>query len=496
VCVWPERDKRRRVERGERAAGSGSGEPTRGESGDHLSAPGSRQRRRSSSKLIKHEDNGEGRDKDARGNGHQDYDDDYGSDSSEGEIDVPLSAGSNTARQPSASQTGGNAQASYSTDYLSADNRSNGNGMLNDRGSSNHVFAGTRRVSFGHDVNGGGSHGMSMTPLQGLQAPQQSQYQPQIPHAQQSYGNSLNASYANGVQTGSLPPSQPDLHAHHQYPYNSQSAHIPPHHTESSVRFIPGLLSAVHGDTPTPSPPNGYRQGNGGQQQSNGNIDQQQQRSHHLTMMTSAPGLASTLASFTSASSGARPSSAHGIEPRTAASQAHGQPYQEVNGRHVSESHPLSLAHAASHGLVSSGYNISLSTSNGMRDGSLARQGPEYDGTQNRLDEQRAGSNAWANGSARHGLAMHPLHDDQPHLRTSVGYDPDTRLMRRDYAGLDPHVSSDLNGNGNESGLPGGDDVSKDAGPGVGSSNSGGTTASLKALKMDLGEEGHDAANE
>jgi hypothetical protein len=42
----------------------------------------------------------------------------------------------------------------------------------------------------------------------------------------------------------------------------------------------------------------------------------------------------------------------------------------------------------------------------------------------------------------------------------------------------------------------GGEDIGKDVGPGVGSVNSGGTTASLKALKMDLGEEGHDAANE
>lgn len=494
VCVWPERDKRRRVERGERTAESGDSGRPRGESGEQISAPGRRQRRRSSSKLVKHEDNGEARDKESRGNGHQDYEDDYGSDSSEGDIDVPLSAHHNTARQPSVAQTAGSVQASYSADYLSADNRSNGNGI----GSSHQAFAAARRVSFGQDVNGGGSNGMSITPLQGSQGPHQSDQSHQShyqPHSlsQQSYGNQVGVTYANGMQpahTGSFPQTQAEHHSHNQYSQGGQQPHLQAHHAESSVRFIPGLLSAVHGETPTPSPPNGYRPGNGAQQQSNGNIDpSQQQRSHHLSMMSSAPGLASTLASFTSAS-GARPSSGHGAEHRASTSQAHGQPYQAVDGRHLSESHPLSLAHATSHGLVSSGYNISISTTNGMRDGS-ARHGSEYDGIQNRAGEKRVGSNAWmSNDTAR------PSVDGQPHLHSSATYDADTGIVRRDYAGLNPHISADGNAIGNDPVLAGSDDIGKDVGPGVGSSNSGGTSASLKALKMDLGEEGHDAANE
>lgn len=358
---------------------------------------------------------------------------------------------------------------------------------------------------------------MSITPLQGQglhqSEPHQSQYQAHsVAHGQQAYGNPLNATYTNGMQSahsGSFPQLQSDHHAHNQYQsHSSQQPHVQAHHAESSVRFIPGLLSAVHGDTPTPSPPNGYRQENGVQQQPNGKTDHShQQRLHHLSMMSSAPGLASTLASFTSASSGGRPSSAHEAE-RTrienelgaSTSQAHSQPQQITDGRHLSESHPLSLAHAASHGLVSSGYNISLSAPNGMHDGSLARQGSEYDGSQNRSGEQRVGAgNTWmGNGPARPGMSTHLSHNDQPHLRPATGYDPDTGLTRRDYAGLDLHASADggVNGIGIESGMVGGEDIGKDVGPGVGSANSGGTTASLKALKMDLGEEGHDAANE
>lgn len=466
--------------------------------------------------MVKHEDIVEGRDKESRGgNGHQDYEDEYGSDSSEEDVEVPLSATTN-ARQPSTNYAAnGNAQASYS-DYLSSDNRTNGTGsaMLSDHSSSNQAFGSVRRVSFGHDMNSGGPNGTPIPPLQGQglhqSDPHHSQYQ-SIAHGQQAYGNPLNATYTNGMQSAHSVsfPLQSDHPAQHQYPsHGTQQPHVQSHHAESSVRFIPGLLSAVHGDTPTPSPPNGYRQGNGGHQQANGNIDHShQQRSHHLSMMSSAPGLASTLASFTSTSSGRRPSPAQDAERNrienalgaSTTSQVHAQPHEITNGRH-SESHPLSLAHAASHGLVSSGYSISLSAPNGMHNGSLAKQGSEYDGSQHRSGEQRVGAgNTWVgNGPARPELSAHLSHSDQPHHRADTGYDPDTGLTRRDYAGLDPHASAEggVNGIDLESGMIGGEDIGKDVGPGVGSVNSGGTTASLKALKMDLGEEGHDAANE
>lgn len=505
------------MERGERLSNS-SHERIRAGSGDHLT-PSNTLRRRSSSKLVKHEDTavGEGRGRGSRENGHQDYEgDEYDSASSEDDVEVPLSATANVHQSSGNHAGGGISHVSYAMDYVSSDNRSNGHGtgQLNEHGSNNHAFTAARRVSFGHHLDGNGPNGMSMASLQGSQSlhqpgmsthPQQSQYQPHVTsHGQQPYGNSINPAYTNGVQSshpGSFPQSQSDHHSQSQFHHQSQQPHVQSHHAESSVRFVPGFLSAVHGDTPTPSPPNGYRQGSVAQQQQNGSNEHPHlHRSHHLSIANDASGLVSNMSSLNPVSSGSRgPQS--GEQPRTemtTVSQTHSEQHQLADGRHMSESHPLSLAYAAAHGLVSSGYSISLSAPNGIDDGSAARHGQEYHRAQNQAEGHGSTDpgDAWMDNNARQGMSAQS--QDQQHLRPSVVHDQGAGLIRRDYVGLDHHMSADGGASklDNESLLIGGEDIGRDVGPGVGSANSGGTSDSLKALKMDLGEEGHDAANE
>lgn len=498
--------------------------------GEYGSIPPNVMRRKSSSKLVKHEDLAidEGRDGGLREiNSYHDHDEDeYDSASSDEVGDLSLSNGAAASHQSSSNhiavgmgqQSYGNVINSGSANHLSLENGQtrNGHAMLggghrrnsyNDSASGHHAFTGehsNRKMSFGNGSGGGnGSMGMSMAGLQGPQGLQQNgisghPYQQQYPvlplPAQHQSFNNMYSSGAHAGQAGQMGP--PDHNSQNQLqPQDAQH----PHHAESSVRFIPGFLSATHGDTPTPSPPNGYRQGNGTQQR-NGNQDSiQQSRSQHATMPHSIPISSSNLSPFNPASALARPRSQQGPKNGSVApiADSHGCLHQD-NGQ-LTSNHPLSLAHATSHGLVSSGYDISLSAPNGVQEGSMSNLGQLYDVTQNHADAERVApsGNIWPATDPRQDVMVNSNQAAHQGPSLSTGYDQGSGLMRRDYAGIDGRVpiNGEMSRVDDEHGT-GGEDVGRDVGPGVGSSHSGGTSASLKALKMDLGEEGNDAANE
>jgi hypothetical protein len=490
--------------------------------GEYGSVPPNIMRRKSSSKLVKHEDLAidEVRDGGMREiSGYHDQDgEEYDSASSDEVGDLALNNGSH---QSSSNHVGGgmgqqsysNAINSASVNHLSVDNGQtrNGHGMLdaghrrnsyNEATSIHHAFtgeSGPRKMSFNNgSVAASGTMGMSMATLQGPQTlhqngisghPYQQQYPVLPPPQHQSFANMYSGSHAS--QPGQMGP--PD----HTSQNHLQAQDAQPHHAESSVRFIPGFLSATHGDTPTPSPPNGYRQGNGGQQR-NGNQDSlQQSRSQHAAMSHSIPVSASNLSPFNPTSALARPHSKNGSNAPISDSHAQSQRASDI--AQSIPNHPLSLAHATSHGLVSSGYNISLSAPNGVQDGSISKLGQLYDTSQNHVEPERLAGNGniWSATDPRQASLAISHQTDQQGPSLSSGDDQSSGLMRRDYAERDARTSigADAIRADDEPGI-GGEDVGRDVGPGVGSSHSGGTTASLKALKMDLGEEGNDAANE
>lgn len=486
--------------------------------GEYGSIPPNIMRRKSSSKLVKHEDLAidETRDGGLREiNGYHDHDgDEYDSASSDEAGDLALNNGSHQSSSNHIAggvgqQSYGNAINSAATNHLSVDNGQtrNGHGMLdaghrrnsyNEATSMHHAFngeSGNRKMSFGNgNGGGGGTMGMSMANLQGPQGlhqngisghPYQQQYPILPPPQHQSFANMYSGSHTS--QPGQMGPPDHTSQNHLQ----AQDAQLS-HHAESSVRFIPGFLSATHGDTPTPSPPNGYRQGNGGQQR-NGNQDPLQQPRSAMTH--SIPNISP----LNPTSALARPhsqGSKNGIVPPTGDSHAQSQRASDI--AQSTSNHALSLAHAASHGLVSSGYNISLSAPNGGQDGSMSKLGQLYDTSQTHMEPERVATNGnmWlATDPRQASLASHQVDQTGPSL--STGYDQSSGLMRRDYAERDAQASigAEVIRAEDEHGM-GAEDVGRDVGPGVGSSHSGGTTASLKALKMDLGEEGNDAANE
>ena len=449
---------------------------------------------------------------------------DYDSASSDEGGDVSTSTGAHGTHQSSFNhatgnathQSYGNAMHPTSINHASLEGGQNRSGppMLenvhrrnshNDPSNGHLAFSGdvsSRKMSFSNGNGGGnGAVGMTMAALPGSQGlhqnglsahPYQQQFPALPPSTHQSIG-SMYGSESHAVQSGQMGP--PDHIAQSQLqPQVAQHSH----HAESSVRFIPGFLSATHGDTPTPSPPNGYRQGNGNKQR-NGNQDfVPQARSQYATMPQSIPISGPSFSPFNPASALARPRSQQGSKNESVTPIVNAHSSLPDNGQ-SSSNHPLSLAHAASHGMVPSGYDISLSAPNGTQDGSVSNLGQLYDTSQNQTNSGRAapGSNMWSANNLSRDTAAKPRQADHQASSLSTGFDESTGLVRRDYAGHDARASvvsetirvEDDHGTG-------GEDAGRDVGPGVGSSHSGGTSASLKALKVDLGEEGNDAANE
>lgn len=456
---------------------------------------------------------------------YHDHDgDDYDSASSDEGGDVSTSTGvhgahpssfnhasGNTSHQPY-----GNAMHSTTVNHASFEAGQNRNGppMLdnvhrrtsyNDSANAHHTFPGeitSRKMSFSNGNGGGnGAVGMTMEALQGPQGLHQNgisahPYQQQYPALPSSTHQSMGNMYGSGSHAAQSGQMGPPAHIAQSQPQPQDAQHS--HHAESSVRFIPGFLSATHGDTPTPSPPNGYRQGNGNQQRNSNQDSVQQARSQHATMPQSIPISGPSFSPFNPASALARPRSQNGPKNGSVAPVVNSHTSVPDNVQ-SSSNHPLSLAHAASHGMVSSGYDISLSAPNGTQDGSMSNLGQLYDTSQSQTDSGRlaSGSNMWSAASLSRDAAAKPHHTDHPGSSLCAGFDQSTGLVRRDYAGHDARasvVSETIRGE--EDHGTGGEDAGRDVGPGVGSSHSGGTSASLKALKMDLGEEGNDAANE
>ncbi|KAJ9104639.1 hypothetical protein QFC21_002137 [Naganishia friedmannii] len=494
VCVWPERDKRRRVERAERQPGSN----TQGGPGEYSPRPSQGDRRRSSTKLVKHEDL---RDDLREIDGHHEYDaEDYDSASSEEEIDVPLSASIHHVSLPYTHPPpigNGNGNGSYpsltkplSMDYLAPGiGVINGNGHynnhLNDSGASNHATDG-RRMSF--NAQGNSSMGMSGNPLQRQQTQQRSAlngypYQQQHPsqptaHVQQQayHDQNANSSYTNGTQSSH---SACFGHQDNQDAFQKpQLPHQQSHHVESSVRFIPGFLSAIHGDTPTPSPPNGFSQSNIGHRQSI--AVQQAMHQQHNQNVSASVGSDMAVNAANHAPLGAR----------TMSSDDHAKLQLMLPPSNVGQQ-------SDQNGMVSSGYNISLAH---VAASAAARNNSNGTGGNAIGDGQsaRAGS-TWTETDPLQGMQDHQQSSQFSQLPTRAGmvFNHDSSAGR-DYVGINVRSSLDAGTSKIEAGLAMliGDDVSREVGPGVGSATSAETTSSVRALKMDLGEEGHDAANE
>ena len=488
--------------------------------GEYRSAPPNILGRKGSSKLVKHEDLAmeEGRDGGMRDiSSYHDHDgDEYDSASSDEGGEVPISTQAHGAHSSAFSHAVGNtAQQPYgsvihstSINHASLEPGQNRNGpstldnghrrnSYNDLSSGHHALSSetsSRKMSFSNGNGGGnGAVGMSLMAVQDSQALHQNgisahpyQQYPAHPHSSQQPLGNVYSSGSHTAQSGQMGP--PDHVQQNQLqPADAQRSQ----HADSSVRFVPGFLNAVHSDTPTPSPPNGYRQGNGSHQRNAHQDSSQPVRSQHATMPHSISTSGPSLSPLNPASALARARSEHG--PRNES-----VPPIIDNGQ-SSSNHPLSFAHAASHGMVSSGYNISLSAPNGTQDGSMSNLGQLYDTSQIQPNSGRAapGSNMWSATSLARDAATKLQQAEHQGSSLSAGYDQSTGLVRRDYAGHDTRASvvSETIRVEDDHGI-GGEDAGKDVGPGVGSSHSGGTSASLKALKMDLGEEGNDAANE
>lgn len=455
--------------------------------------------------MVKHEDLREDfRDHD----GQNEYDgEEYDSASSEEEIDVPLSASLNHVSLPydhPPPNGNGNGLHSSSTkplmDFTSlGSGLNNGNGHynhhINEIGASEHAADG-RRMSFnGHSNVANSSMGMSGSLLQRQQAqhqpalngyPYQQQYtsNPAAHGQQQAYlDQNANTAYQNGSN-----PSHSASFSHQDnqgaFP-KPQIQHQQSHHVESSVRFIPGFLSAIHGDTPTPSPPNGFSQNNIGHRQHPTAQQAQQPIIHQQNTQNGVTGMGAGMAV-----NGSNGSTHLPLGARTMSNDDHAKlqlmlppsntgQQTDQNGM-VSSGYNIALAHVAASAVARN--NSSSASGNANRDGKNARVG-----------------STWTENDSLQGMQHQQQASQFPQLpvRPDVVFDQDS-AAGRGYVGINVRSSSDGGASKIEAGLTMliGEDGSKEVGPGVGSAASAETTSSVRALKMDLGEEGHDAANE
>lgn len=436
--------------------------------------------------------------------GHHEYDgEDYDSASSEEEMDVPLSATINHVSLPynhpppigNGNGTHGSSTRPLAIEYAPADTGlTNGNGHynhhMNDIG-GNHATDG-RRSSFNAQSNGGNnSMGMSGNLLQRQQGqhqtalngyPYQQQYLTQTTAnlQQQAYHDqNANVPYTNGTHSShSASFGHQDNQGAFQKP---QLQHQQSHHVESSVRFVPGFLSAIHGDTPTPSPPNGFSQSNIGHRPHSAAQQAQQQAMHQQhTHNVVTSNASSMIANGTN--------HAPSLNVRAMSNDDHSKlqlmlPPASAGQRTdhndmVSSGYDISLGHVSASTAAKNSSNVVIGNAN--RDGKLPRTGSTWmSDDQGMQDHQQLSQ-----------FSQLPTQSDMVFNQGSAA--------GRDYVDVSVRSSLDAGTSKIEAGLAMliGDDGSKDVGPGVGSATSAETTSSVRALKMDLGEEGHDAANE